>query len=632
MKIQSVLTRIAKTAGLFGLMLVLFAGTAMAAETKIDEKNFPDEVFREWVADHYDTDGNGSLSAAEIAAVTEINIDDICVEKVKGIEFFRELQYFSADDSSLCGHVDLSKNTKLKCVTINRCYDLTSLDVSGCVQLAELGVSVSSLRKLDLSKNTELKVLFCNYNELLSLDLSNNTELKSLFCIDNRLTSLDTSKLTELVRLVCGYNYFTTLNVTKNTKLEYLDCSNCALTSLVTGTANSSLMTILCQRNQLRSLDVSGTPVEDLNVVGNLLTTKTVKLNAKLQSLVDTTSPSANGYRELISYKTFLYEAYTTNTLRYVPDVHAEVGEDVTIWFYLDDATGSRLISANATAGKEFTIPKTDYAPSLWYFLGWALSPTAAEPQFKTGSKITVYRDTILYPVLRKKTYKVTFDLNGGTSGAPAPITGISYNTAGEIPASSPVREGYYFLGWAYKPDSTSYLFKSGDATAEWNKDTVLYAAWKPRTNKISFNVNGGSGTAPSTISVLSGNTAMVPKASLTRSGYWFLGWSTDKNAATAKYKSGDKLSVTKDTVLYAVWKLDGYMLTFDANGGTNPPAKITAAKGATVTIPKSSVARDGYWFLGWATSKTAATAQYKSNDKIKLTANTTLYAVWKKK
>ena len=45
---------------------------------------------------------------------------------------------------------------------------------------------------------------------------------------------------------------------------------------------------------------------------------------------------------------------------------------------------------------------------------------------------------------------------------------------------------------------------------------------------------------------------------------------------------------------------------------------------------PISTPVRDGYTFEGWAKSQTAAKADYKAGAKITVTADTTLYAVWK--
>ena len=69
----------------------------------------------------------------------------------------------------------------------------------------------------------------------------------------------------------------------------------------------------------------------------------------------------------------------------------------------------------------------------------------------------------------------------------------------------------------------------------------------------------------------------------------------------------------------------------FNANGGKNAPKnqKLTVNKSTALskTVPK----REGYTFEGWAKSKKATKADYKAGEKVKLSANTTLYAVWSK-
>ena len=55
-----------------------------AGEVAIDETNFPDEVFRTYVADNCDTDSNGLLSVEEISAVTSITISTSEVSETRG--------------------------------------------------------------------------------------------------------------------------------------------------------------------------------------------------------------------------------------------------------------------------------------------------------------------------------------------------------------------------------------------------------------------------------------------------------------------------------------------------------------------------------------------------------------------
>lgn len=70
--------------------------------------------------------------------------------------------------------------------------------------------------------------------------------------------------------------------------------------------------------------------------------------------------------------------------------------------------------------------------------------------------------------------------------------------------------------------------------------------------------------------------------------------------------------------------------VTFNANGGSNPPAAITATAGY-VTIPSSYPTRSGYTCIGWSTDPYATTADTIRNASFYVDTNTTLYAVWRK-
>ena len=69
--------------------------------------------------------------------------------------------------------------------------------------------------------------------------------------------------------------------------------------------------------------------------------------------------------------------------------------------------------------------------------------------------------------------------------------------------------------------------------------------------------------------------------------------------------------------------------ITYNANGGSGAPASKTTTPG-TVTLSTTKPTRTGYSFLGWSTSPSATSASYSAGGSFNLTANTTLYAVWK--
>ncbi len=146
----------------------------------ISKKNFPDKIFRNYVAEKFDKDHNKFLSDKEISQAVEILLYDCELEDLTGIEHFKNLEYLDC------------YNTKL-----------TSLDISENTALTFLQCSINNLSSLDVSKNTALESLECWDCQLTSLDLSKNTALKDLNCCNNKLTELDTSNNKYLNTLSC---------------------------------------------------------------------------------------------------------------------------------------------------------------------------------------------------------------------------------------------------------------------------------------------------------------------------------------------------------------------------------------------------------------------------------------------
>ncbi|MBR6616693.1 MAG: leucine-rich repeat domain-containing protein, partial [Oscillospiraceae bacterium] len=270
----------------------------------INEENFPDEIFRNYVDTNFDTTDNDILTVDEIAAVTKIDVFNMGITDLTGVEFFTALTELSCGNNQLAS-LDLSKNTALETLS---CYSnqLTDLDVSGCTALETLSCGSNQLTSLDASKNTALETLYCNNNQLTSLDVSNHTALTTLDCYYNRLTSLDVSGCTALTTLYCHYNRLTSLDVSGCTALTNLYCNSNQLTSLdVSGctaltnldcnnnrltsldVSNHTALTYLdCNSNDLTSLDVSGcTALENLNCDYNDLTSLDVSGCTALEDL-----------------------------------------------------------------------------------------------------------------------------------------------------------------------------------------------------------------------------------------------------------------------------------------------------------------------------------------------------------
>lgn len=176
-----------------------------------------------------------------------------------------------------------------------------------------------------------------------------------------------------------------------------------------------------------------------------------------------------------------------------------------------------------------------------------------------------------------------------------------------------------------------------------------IYTSALPKTTyTISYNANGGSG-APSSQTKTHGTALTLSTTVPTRTGYAFVGWATSSSATSATYAPGASYTTDANLALYAVWTLNKYEITYNANGGTNAPATQNKAHGTNLTL-SATVPTKTYTvtfnanggtvdvanrqisceFLGWATSSSATSATYQPGGTFTTNANTTLYAVWK--
>lgn len=182
---------------------------ASAQQIEINEENFPDENFRNYLLEqsysHKDFYGNWYIWEFDCDyGITYMHISNRNIKSLKGIEYFSALQELFCDDNQLTS-LDVSKNTEL---TILSCCNnlLTSLNASNIPKLEYLYCFNNQLTSLDVSNDSALVVLKCELNQLASLDVSKNPALVTLVCSSNQITSLSVSNNNELLYLWCFSN------------------------------------------------------------------------------------------------------------------------------------------------------------------------------------------------------------------------------------------------------------------------------------------------------------------------------------------------------------------------------------------------------------------------------------------
>jgi len=204
----------------------------------VNADNFPDEIFRNYVSENFDTDQNNALSQSEIDAVKSIGLYGRDITSLKGIEIFTELEELYCLDSKV-SELDVSSNTKLKTLHAFREKReesdrniIEKIDISNNPNIESLWVSGNKLENLDVRNCLSLKGLQCTNNKIGELDLSNNSNLTSLDVRNNNLKSLNLDNNIQLESVQFSGNPIEKINLSNNKNLNFVwpgDNRLCAL-------------------------------------------------------------------------------------------------------------------------------------------------------------------------------------------------------------------------------------------------------------------------------------------------------------------------------------------------------------------------------------------------------------------
>lgn len=219
-----------------------------------------------------------------------------------------------------------------------------------------------------------------------------------------------------------------------------------------------------------------------------------------------------------------------------------------------------------------------------------------------------------------------TFRNNAVGSEASSTYASTSYGTI-TFEFSGTFSQGtYYYLFLYTKSNSDMYYTTAG------NLSPSAVTTYSVKTYAVTYNANGGTGapstqykthgtaltlsttkptkasTSPGNYTVtLNANGGTCSSASLTAkrtTAYTFSTWNTNSSGTGTSYASGASYTTNAALSLYAIYS--------------------SSTTTASVTLPTPT--RDGYDFMGWATSTSAtsgATGSYTPSG------NVTLYAIW---
>lgn len=267
-------------------------------------------------------------------------------------------------------------------------------------------------------------------------------------------------------------------------------------------------------------------------------------------------------------------------------------------------------------------------------FGGWSLEKGGAvTEEILTASTSSTFR--IIYAIWNTK---ITYNSNKADSGELTNYKtqdvyrfgqNLALPTAGTL-----VKSGYSFGGWMTSASSptriTSYLAGSADVG-----NPTLYAAW---IRNVSFDANGGTGTAPASAVYTSGGPRLklpsFTEVTLKKPGFSFAGWSNSPTGSLVT-NPASYLPAVAQTTLYAIWKAQATAaapaVSFKAGKSVLSSAQklilddlaSSIGKGTAVTVAVASVRAPGTSkALGRA--RNAAVVNYLKSSGIVATYTTT--------
>ena len=251
----------------------------------------------------------------------------------------------------------------------------------------------------------------------------------------------------------------------------------------------------------------------DVGSHGTAPTAQTVENGAKATKPAD---PTAEDY----SFQGWYTD--TRYTMEY--DFSKEVTEDTTVYakwvkkpivsFNTNGhgtAPASQTVELNGKAAKP-----ADPTAEGYVFRGW-YTTAACTTEFDFNTPITA--DTTLYAKWNE-TYTVTF--NVGDHGT-APTAQTVENGGKATKPENPTAKGWRFDGWYTDERYTARYDFDKAVTA----NTTLYAKWT-QLFTLTFETNGG--TKIDSVEAPDGSLVYLGSYKPTKSGYYFVGWYTDKN------------------------------------------------------------------------------------------------------
>lgn len=234
----------------------------------------------------------------------------------------------------------------------------------------------------------------------------------------------------------------------------------------------------------------------------------------------------------------------------------------------------------------------------------------------------------------------LNFNYNGATANNTKSKISVVLGESFECPI--PTKLGYSFAGWFYDVDDSNTQITGPDGMSINNWDETssadVTAKWIANNNTIIFNGNGATSGEMDNQILATNSSDELNLNNYTRNGYTFAGWATTSNGEV-EFEDNSIYTMGTNAVynLYAIWEANTNTLIFNGNGPQTGNLQVwgtmtnmSLKTDEVVSLPENTFIRNGYRFLGWATT---SNGEVEFLDKATYTmganSSSTLYAKW---
>ena len=216
-----------------------------------------------------------------------------------------------------------------------------------------------------------------------------------------------------------------------------------------------------------------------------------------------------------------------------------------------------------------------------------------------------------LYAQFKPNKYTVNYHGNGETSGSTASSV-HEFDKPQNLTPNGFKKDGYIFEGWTTIPPT-------------------------PATYTVKYNGNGADAGKMADSIFTIGKNEQLSKNLYSKTGYKFMGWSTDSKATVATYNDESivsNLAGKGGTItLYAIWQRvepTFYTVTYKSNGGIGTDYVQSVPAGQSWTSKGNIFTKTGHILKSWNTREDGRGTTYELNAwHSSVNKNLILYAQW---